>query len=117
MTDADSEFLKAISAIVPIQIEEIEHRLYYNETGSITSCSMQNHNPEGTYIIATNEQYNKYFQYRVVKEKLVLIEHDNCYRTRLRKSDKGYKIVKNHAPVLLEDTEDYPEIEHYESNN
>ena len=65
---------------------EIEYRLHYNELGEITCCTMQQHPDSDSYIVVTKEEYDNYFQYRVVNGKLVRIEHDKagCRSATLR---------------------------------
>jgi hypothetical protein len=106
------EFLTLLKPVVPV---ELEHRVYYDEQGNITSCSMQQH-AEGNYLVVTEDQYNNYFQYRVVKNSLVKIDSDAQYRVRLLKSNQGVATVKGHAGILIED-ETYSEIEYYARNN
>ena len=113
MTDAESEFLKAIAAIQPIVAEPIEYRIYYDESGNITSCSMQSHEP-GTYIVVSKNDYDNYFRYTVVNGKLKKIESDPGFRVQLVKSTSGFPTVKNHAGLVIEQDEAYTDIEYYE---
>jgi hypothetical protein len=113
MTDAESEFLKAIAAIQPFVIEPIEYRIYYNVDGNITSCSMQSHEP-GTYIVVSKTDYENYFRYTVINGKLKKIEHDAGFRVQLSKSTSGFPVVKHHANLIIEQDETYPNIEYYE---
>ena len=99
------------SLIKPIPKLELEYRLYYNEEGNITSCSMQNH-AEGNYIVVSREEYDTYFNYQIIKGRLKRIEHDSKYRVLLEKSTKGFPVVKGHAGLLIED-EGYTDIEYY----
>jgi hypothetical protein len=113
MTDAESEFLKAIAAIQPFKVEPIEYRIYYDVDGNITSCSMQSHEP-GTYIVVSKNDYDNYFRYTVVNGKLKKIENDPGFRVQLSKSTKGFPVVKNNAGLIIEQDETYPNIEYYE---
>ena len=112
MTDAESEFLKAIAAMQPLKIEPLEYRIYHDDDGNITSCSMQAHEP-GQYIVVTKEEYKNYFRYIVKNGKLKKVEHDAGFRVQLVKSTKGFAVVKGNANLLL-NNEPYPNIEHYE---
>ncbi len=116
MTEAESEFLKAIAAIQPIIAEPLEYRLYYDANGNITSCSMQNHAP-GSYVVTDRETYDRYYHYKVVKGKLIKIEHIAAYKVRLKKSNTGFRVVKNNAGIILDNNEIYENIEYYESTN
>ena len=102
------------SLIKPVPKLELEYRLYYDTDGNITGCSMQNHS-EGDYVVVSKSEYDCYFQYKVVKNKLVKIDIDDKYRLRLHKSTQGFKVVRGHAGLLIED-EDYTDIEYYARN-
>ena len=116
MTDAESEFLKAIAAIQPIVVEPLEYRIYYDTIGNITSCSMQAHAP-GNYVVTDKATYDAYYLYKVIKDRLVKIEHNAAYSARLKKSNTGYLVVKNNASIILEHNETYKDTEYYESTN
>lgn len=116
MTENEDEFLKAIAAIQPLYIEPLEYRLYYDILGDIVSCSMQSHGP-GDYVVTDKETYEKYMLYKVVKGKLVKIDQHSLYKVRLKKSSKGFRVVKNNAGILIEDNEQYDNIEYYEHRN
>ena len=103
------------SLINPIPNQDLEYRLYYNEEGNITSCSMQNHS-EGNYIVVTRDEYDRYFHYQVINNKLIKIDSDAGYRVQLVKSTKGFPVVKGHAGLLIED-EEYTDIEYYARTN
>jgi len=90
-----------------------EYRIYYNESGDITHCSMIEHT-EGTYIVVDRETYDNNFRYRVVKGELKKIDVDARYTVKLRKADTGYAVVAGHAGLILEPGETYPEIEYYD---
>lgn len=94
---------------------ELEYRFYYDETGNITSCSMQDHAP-GDYIVVTKDEYERYFQYKIVKGCLKKIDHDSGYRVQLAKSTQGFLVVRGHAGLLIED-EEYNDVEYYARTN
>lgn len=96
--------------------EAIEYRVHYNDGGEIYLCSMSNHPTDTIYLVVSKDEYDRYFDYRVVNGKLKRIDRDSIYRVQLRKSDTGYKTVKGHAGLLIED-EDYPDVEYYEYRN
>jgi hypothetical protein len=96
--------------------EPIEYRLHYTETGAIYLGTMQQHPTDTTYLVVTKDEYDRYFDYQVVAGALKRIVHDAGYHVQLQKSNSGYKTVKGHAGLLLEDDE-YPDIEYYEYRN
>jgi len=112
-----NEFWAEVNSLLDTTIlEAIEYRVHYNEQGEIYLCTMQNHPPGTDYLVVTRDEYDRYFDYRVVNAKLKKIDRDAGYRVQLHKSITGYKTVKGHASLLLED-EDYPNTEHYEYRN
>lgn len=96
--------------------EAVEYRLHYNDGGEIYLCTMQNHPVDTKYIVVTKDEYDHYFHYRVVEGRLKRIVHDGGYHVQLQPSAAGYKTVKGHASLLLED-EEYPNVEYYEYRN
>lgn len=109
------EFLKALRNIEPIPKLKIEYRLHYNNMGEIIMCSQQQHPNNTQYLVVTKIEYDNYFRYAVVDNKLKKIDHNPGYRVQLKSSTQGYCVVKNHAGIILEN-EDYKDIEYYESN-
>jgi hypothetical protein len=111
----DLEFLKGLMMIAPTVEEPIEYRLHYNDIGEITTCTMRQH-PENTqYLIVTKIEYDNYFRYVVVDNKLNKIDMNSGNRVQLKSSTQGYCVVKNHAGIILEN-EEYQDVEYYESN-
>lgn len=114
---SESELLAALLALQPIVEEPIEYRVYYNEAGQITQCSMQNH-PEGNnYLVVTASEYNNYFRYTVEDGKLKRIDIEHNFHVKLKKSDSGYAVVKHHAGLLIEPAEPYEYVEYYDNRN
>jgi hypothetical protein len=96
-----------------------EYRLHYNDAGEIVMCTnLSVDHPESTqYIVATKEQYDRYFDYFVDNGKLKKINKDAEYSVRLCKAEVGFRVVKNHAGVLLENTETFKDTEYYGYRN
>ncbi len=99
----------------------IEHRLYYNaQDGTVTGYCETAHPDDGNYIVLENPDV--YFRnntnlLRVTDGKLIVIDTKQSNKARLKKSLAGFKTVKGHASLLLESTEDYNNIEHYDYTN
>ena len=111
-----NEFWQEVERLIkPIPQIELGYRIYYDEYWNITSCSTHNHS-EGNYLIVTKDEYENYFRYQIVNKKLVKIDSDAKYRVKLEKSAKGFKVVRGHAGLLIED-EDYTDIEYYARTN
>lgn len=101
-----------VNLIPPVSVVP-EYRIYYDEFGNITACAMVQHPPGENYIIVSVEQYHNYWRYRVKNGKLEPIKIDASSTNILRKSDKGFKVVKGHANLLLDDKEHFENVEFY----
>jgi hypothetical protein len=114
---SEEEFLKALESFGSIEPQSIEYRIHYDDLGKITMCSMQNHPNDTQYLVVNQEIYNNYFQYKVNVDKKIVekIAIDPGISVKLKKSDHGYAVVKNHAGLILDADELYTEIEYYES--
>jgi hypothetical protein len=111
------ELIKAFSLIEEIVEEPFEYRIHYDDTGNITMCTMQDHPAETDYIVVSKEEYDNYYQYTVVDAKLKKIDRNSGYSVQLVKSTSGYRVVKNHAGLVLESDENYQDIEYYDTTN
>ena len=113
----DAFWAEVASLTKPFEPVKIEYRLYYNELGEITLGTADSSDHLGTYIVVSKEEYETYFNYRIVKGKLIKIEHDAGYCVKLKKSTKGFHVVKNNAGLILEAGEAHNDTEYYETNN
>lgn len=115
----EEEFLKALSGFDPIIPDPVEYRLHYNDLGDIIMCSYQNHPDNTQYLIVDQETYNDYVKYRVnvAQKKLEKVVFDLGISVKLKRSSRGYTVVRNHAGLILESDEEYKDIEHYEAIN
>lgn len=111
------ELIKALSLIEEPAVEPIEYRIHYDDNGNIIMCSMQQHPDNGQYLVVSKHEYENYFRYRVVDKKLKQIDIDHGCCTLLKKSSTGYRVVKNHAGIVLEVDENFGEIEYYDRTN
>jgi hypothetical protein len=117
MNQEEIEFFKEVEALLIHNNTEIEYRLHYNDDGEIYACSMCDHPESEKYLVVTAHEYENYFRYRVVKDALIEKTIDAGYRARLQRSENGFRAVKNHASVLLEEQEEFSTIEHYAPTN
>ena len=99
----------------------IENRLYYNkDDGTITGYCETAHPDDDNYIVLDNPDL--YFKnntnlLRVKDGKLLVLDPKQPNKTRLKKSSTGYKTVQGHAALLLEDSDNYEDVEYYERTN
>ena len=110
------EFLDALSQLLKIVEEPREYRLHYDETGGIYLCTMQNHPMDTTYLVVDEKTYLDYACYQIVNGKLKRIDNDPGYRVQLKRSSQGYRVVNNHAGIILADDEEYENVEYYDNN-
>ena len=110
------EFQKAMEQFASIIEDPREYRLHYNASGGIYMCTQQNHPTDTEYLVVDEATYLEYQKYQIVKGKLKIIDIDPGYRVQLKKSDAGYKVVKNHAGIVLADDEEYENVEYYDNN-
>lgn len=96
-----------------------EYRIYYNDDGSIIGLWESNH-PEGNYIVVNDpdifHRHNTNWL-RVQNNELKIINPHLPNRVKLKKSDKGQRVVKGHSALVVQINEDYTEIEYYEQTN
>jgi hypothetical protein len=111
------ELIKALSQIEETAVEAIEYRIHYDDCGNITMCTMQQHPDNSQYLVVSQHEYDNYFRYYVVDNQLKKIDIPTGDRVQLKKSDSGYRVVKNHAGLLLEPAETYTDIEYYDTTN
>jgi hypothetical protein len=111
------ELIRAFSLIEEIVEELIEYRIHYDTAGNITVCTMQDHPDDTQYIVVSKDEYDNYFRYYVVDNKLKKIDRNPGNSVQLTKSDSGYLVVKNHAGIVLEPGEIYADTEYYDRTN
>jgi hypothetical protein len=110
------EFLKAIQSLPQPKNIELEYRVHYDNEGNIFMCSMQQHPDNTQYIVVSKNEYDNYFRYKVVNNQLKMIDNATGYRVKLTSSTQGYRVVKNHAGIILEPNEQYLTVEYYAAN-
>ena len=110
------EFQKAMEQFTSIIEEPREYRLHYDSNGGIYMCTQQNHPKNTNYLIVDEATYLEYYKYQVVKGKLKMIDINPGYRVQLKRSSQGYRVVNNHAGIILEN-ETYNDIEYYDNTN
>lgn len=112
----DLEFQEAMKQWPEIKTETIEYRWHYDRHGKIYLCTQQQH-PQGTdYVVVDALIYDDHFNYCVVDGKPKIFDKPIGYRVQLIKSNHGYRVVKKHAGLILEEQEDFEDIEYYDNN-
>ena len=110
--------IEAFAHIEAQPVSEIEYRLYYDESG-IPLFMTSADRPDGQFILIDKEIYDRadYRHLRVRDGKLVILEDDYLHHQNLAKNLPGFRVVKNHASLVLRDTETYNEEETYGFKN
>jgi hypothetical protein len=118
LSPAELEFIKAFESIESVEVIE-EYRAYYDENGWVTTFCGSNHPAGDNWISIPKELYitHNHLHLRVVNDKLVKDIPTNKHFFPLTKSNKGVKIVKNHAGLILEPGEAYVDTEYYDKRN
>ena len=115
MLDAEEEFLKALASIKPADIKE-EYRAYYDSDNHV-KFYMANKFPidDQDWINITREEYvaQDYQWMWVVDGKLVKRLPQYKHYFPLTISDKGVKVVKGHAGIVIEPNESFNDVEFY----
>jgi len=97
-----------------------EYRLYYNHDGTVIGLWESNH-PTGDNFIVLDDPGMFYsantLLLRVQNKKLIVLDPRAPAKTRLQKSNQGFRVVKGHAALILEQDEIYPEVEYYDQKN
>lgn len=111
------EFLKAFKLIEPPREVNHEYRLYFNEHGEIIKGTIDNFsNTEEPYILVSKDEYENYVNYIIIDNTLIKRKSGKYY-SKIVKSNKGWKTVKNHSGLIVEDNEKYKDITYYDRRN
>ena len=95
----------------------LEYRLHYNELGEIYLGTTHDHPNNTQYLTVDQTEYEQYYRYRVVDNKLKKIEPAAGYHVQLKLSSQGTATVAGHAGIVIEPGEEYPDITYYEYRN
>ena len=110
------EFLKALMELESLPDQVIEYRLHYNDAGDIVMCSMIDHPESNQYVVVSRTIYDTYYNYTIQDGKPKLVDKHTAHRVQLKRSSQGYRVVKNHAGIILDDIEEYESVEYYDNN-
>lgn len=117
-TDPLLELQTAFNLLEDNRGPELEYRIHYDSAGHITGCSQTGTPESGTYIVVTQEEHNNYYQYEFVKDgKLVKKKPVSNYRNPIAKNEQGWRVVANHANIVLSKDETYSNTESYGYRN
>lgn len=111
------ELAKAFSLIPVTESLALEYRVYYNSVGDIVSCSMQQHPESGNYLVVSRDEYDRYFDYTVSAGQLKKSSKATMYNNALCLGGTQFRVVKNHAALLMSDVETYTNTEYYDRTN
>lgn len=108
--------LKRLDALMNVPKPIPEYRWYFDEKGKIIHCTSLDHLPGDNYIVVSELIYNNYNDYTVKNNQPIKRPRDwGILKFGLIKSTDGQSVVKNHASLVIEDHEDYKQIEYYDA--
>jgi hypothetical protein len=94
-----------------------EYRLYYNNDGTIIGL-WENSFPEtNNYIVLDNPGvffHTNTQLLRVKNNSLIVLDPKQPSRTRLKKANRGFRVVKSNAALIIESNENYELVEYYD---
>ena len=113
------EELKRLDALMNAPKPVIEYRFYYDESGRITQCAEISPYPAGDkYIVVDESVYKDYYNYRISNGRAERIIKDTGHiKSSFVKSNSGFRVVNGHASLLVEETENYQDVEYYDTRN
>jgi hypothetical protein len=98
-----------------------EYRLYYNVDGTVIGLWESSHPDGDNYIVLDDPglfHNSNTHMLRIQNKKLVLIDPRAPAKVRLKKSSSGFKVVKGHAAVIVNQDEVYDDqVEYYDRTN
>lgn len=97
-----------------------EYRLYYNPDGTIIGLWENSHPAGDNYIVLEDpgmfHSLNTHLL-RVQDKKLIVLDPWEPLRTRIKKSNRGFCVVRGHAALIVEQDEIHSDVEYYERTN
>jgi hypothetical protein len=118
MIQGEDELLRAFANIVPVEVNE-EYRAYYDTDGRITAFSASGFPIDDNWVHIDRELYvtGDWSWMRLVEGKIIKqLPTTHCHFS-LTLSEKGVKVVKGHAGLVVEDSDDYADVEYYDNRN
>ena len=119
MNQQELEFLKGLMSVEPIVVKE-EYRAYYDDTDKILyTAANQFPDDNNNWMPITKVQYQTLECQWLWLEKGQIVERKPNYNYyfSLHPSTKGVKIVKDHAGIVIEPGEEYPDVAYYDKRN
>lgn len=118
MISGQAELLAAFANIAPMLALE-EYRAYYDEDGWVIGFSGSGFPDSDNWIAIDRDLYitHNWQWLRVTNGVIVKQLPVYTYHFPLTISDKGVKIVKNHAGIVVEEGEEYTDIGYYDKRN
>ena len=114
---AEEEFLLAFTFVTPVEhVDDL--RAYYDDEGKVWTFAASGYPQGNNWISIDRELYNthEWSHLWVIDGKIIERKPNYNYYFPLTKSDKGVKVVRYHANVVVESHEDYEDIEYYANN-
>lgn len=112
------QIIEAFALLVDTTGPALEYRIHYDSTGHITGCSATGFTETGQYLVVDKETYDNYSKYESVQDgKLIEKPIQRAYQNQLVSSQNGWRVIRNHANIVLYESERADQIEHYAYRN
>jgi hypothetical protein len=116
--DEVAQLVAAYDAQRPTIVKE--YRLYYNPDGTIIGLWESGHPVGDNYIVledpGTFHSSNTHLL-RIQDKKLIVLDPRAPLKTRIKKSNQGFCVVRGHAAVIIEQNEIHSDVEYYDRTN
>ena len=119
MNEFEIEFLKAMESFGSIIVKE-EYRIYHDDDGKVLYVSAHKFpDDNNNWVEISRSQYQTLECQWLWIEKGQIVERKPTYNHyfSLTTGTKGVKIVKNHAGIVVESGEEYPDVWYYDKIN
>ena len=119
MNEFEIEFLKAMESFGSIIVKE-EYRVYHDDGGKVLYAAAHKFpDDNNNWVPITKMQYQTLECQWLWIENGQIVERKPTYNHHfsLTTSIKGVKIVRNHAGIVVDPDEEYPEIAYYDKRN
>lgn len=99
-----SALFEAFAGLDDTPSQSVEYRLYYDNEGRPVTMSSSDFPVDGKYLVIDRETYdNADYTVRVKDSKIVKM-HDSMYHYHALTTGPGFRVVKGHANILVDET-------------
>jgi hypothetical protein len=117
LSPAELELHKAMMSIPPLIPVVEEFRAYYDTQGRVYAYHCTEFpKDDDNWVHISKEQFKEYHwaNLRIIDGKLVKVDSTFKRHFPLTRSEKGVKVVKYHAGLIIDPAEEYSDVEYYD---